>query len=1115
MMKKSKIASWLLAGSFLLASAGIAAEVNGDKTTTPLAKSGVRGDIKYLQINNLSIPFENNGIIADASDGIAGPLHGAGGEYPAGSDLQFLFSSGFMMSGLVGGEVWSAGVASASRVQDFDEGSVGQDPGDATAKIYVLNSTDGPGSEAWTDWSNAVALGADYIDVDGNGSYDPTVDRPDLLGDQMLWFTINDSKGPGDRRWAGLPRGIEVQVTAFAFARSGNLGNIAFVRFRIVHKGTETIEETYFSSWHDPDLGDYTDDKVGCDPSLSAGFTYNEGSDGAYGVNPPAFLVDFFQGPIVDSEVATDTAYSVLGPNLGVVAYPGKKVLGLSSFTQYIQSDPTLGDPDTQTEARNYLTGLTQGGEVFDPLVRGTGGSASDDPLFWYSGDPETGTGWLQDASSDQRMLLNTGPFTMVPGDVQDVVTAFVVGRGVDANNSVTVAKEIDAFAQTLYDNNFDVASPPPAVALETRVIPSGSNDGTFSIDLLWNGAEAIADSQVKPPALQIFEGFLVKQLRTGAESDDDRIIASFDMNNSIGDIYVDGKNGRLLAYGADQNLDGSAYIGGEGAYLKVSVTTDAFTGEPFKLGSKYYFGVVGYSVDQNNFKPNLNTGDPDDIAASEDQVLANKLSQAAGNLAVVVPGETENFSISLDNDAERLAGGSDGKVQWDVVDPKAVTGLSYELTFHEDADFQPFWRVTRSDGAVVLDNQYVQSGAYNFPVVDGIMFRVTGAPSEFKLFSMTANNAGPLDPVEAAAPEWQGFPVPGGDSRPTDAQQATNGTAWFIHSIRNTAGGYADFIANTTQYTGGFGAAVTGVAALVPNDYEFRFTGAGKGFNHWDGGAIIDVPFEVWNLRATPDDPSDDYKLVAYILHGDANVDKYSMLNDDHAASGGTDDPYTEGFYLLDPKDKTPGTAGHDAVLAGATEGDTGWALDLPGSIPSLMRLSYVSWNGGDATDSTLVATLEAAGEDMPEQGTVIRIATTKPNLPGVDVFKIDTKGVVDVSSGLVAENFDRANIFPNPYLAYNPLEASFAGGGANQFVTFTHLPQKANIRIFTLSGKLVREIEKNDESPFLRWDLLNAFGLKLASGVYIIHIEAPDLNETKTLKFAMVNREARLQRF
>lgn len=74
---------------------------------------------------------------------------------------------------------------------------------------------------------------------------------------------------------------------------------------------------------------------------------------------------------------------------------------------------------------------------------------------------------------------------------------------------------------------------------------------------------------------------------------------------------------------------------------------------------------------------------------------------------------------------------------------------------------------------------------------------------------------------------------------------------------------------------------------------------------------------------------------------------------------------------------------------------------------------------------------------------------------------------------------------------------------------MTFNHLPQHAIFRIFTLGGVQVRKLEKNDDTQFFRWDLKNEAGLPVASGMYIVYIDMPELGKTKTLKLMVVQGE------
>ena len=65
-------------------------------------------------------------------------------------------------------------------------------------------------------------------------------------------------------------------------------------------------------------------------------------------------------------------------------------------------------------------------------------------------------------------------------------------------------------------------------------------------------------------------------------------------------------------------------------------------------------------------------------------------------------------------------------------------------------------------------------------------------------------------------------------------------------------------------------------------------------------------------------------------------------------------------------------------------------------------------------------------------------------------------------------------------------------------KYITFNHLPKKATIRIFNLAGVLVKTINKDDDSQFARWNLRNEHNLPVASGVYIVHIDMPEIGAT-----------------
>ena len=81
------------------------------------------------------------------------------------------------------------------------------------------------------------------------------------------------------------------------------------------------------------------------------------------------------------------------------------------------------------------------------------------------------------------------------------------------------------------------------------------------------------------------------------------------------------------------------------------------------------------------------------------------------------------------------------------------------------------------------------------------------------------------------------------------------------------------------------------------------------------------------------------------------------------------------------------------------------------------------------------------------------------------------------------------------------------------DNFVTFTHMPNEATVRIFSIDGTLVRKLDKNDTEQFLKWDLRNSSDLPVASGPYVAYVEAPDMEGSKTLKLYIVQRNQLVQ--
>ncbi|GAB1405410.1 hypothetical protein MASR1M74_25910 [Lentimicrobium sp.] len=128
-----------------------------------------------------------------------------------------------------------------------------------------------------------------------------------IKGDATLWWVFND-KGNIHTETLGTPIGLEIRAQAFGFSTNDEINNMTFYSYEIINRSTFRLTGTYFSQWVDTDLGYAADDYVGCDVGRGLGYSYNgrpkdgDGQFWAYGDQPPAVGVDFFQGPYMDPD---------------------------------------------------------------------------------------------------------------------------------------------------------------------------------------------------------------------------------------------------------------------------------------------------------------------------------------------------------------------------------------------------------------------------------------------------------------------------------------------------------------------------------------------------------------------------------------------------------------------------------------------------------------------------------------------------------------------------------------------------------------------------------------------------------------------------------------------
>ena len=82
------------------------------------------------------------------------------------------------------------------------------------------------------------------VDEDGDGIYTPMPsgpDHPDFIGDQVIWWVMNDGDIAEHSIFGTLPLGVEVQMTLWGYDRPDAFGDMMFVKaqayeFTTTHK---------------------------------------------------------------------------------------------------------------------------------------------------------------------------------------------------------------------------------------------------------------------------------------------------------------------------------------------------------------------------------------------------------------------------------------------------------------------------------------------------------------------------------------------------------------------------------------------------------------------------------------------------------------------------------------------------------------------------------------------------------------------------------------------------------------------------------------------------------------------------------------------------------------
>ena len=92
-----------------------------------------------------------------------------------------------------------------------------------------------------------------------------------------------------------------------------------------------------------------------------------------------------------------------------------------------------------------------------------------------------------------------------------------------------------------------------------------------------------------------------------------------------------------------------------------------------------------------------------------------------------------------------------------------------------------------------------------------------------------------------------------------------------------------------------------------------------------------------------------------------------------------------------------------------------------------------------------------------------------------------------------VLEDMLEEISVVPNPYYAYSQYETN----KLDNRVKIVNLPEVCTVRIYNLSGTLIRTYDKADPLTTIDWDLKNEANVPIAGGVYIIHVDVPGVGQ------------------
>jgi uncharacterized repeat protein (TIGR01451 family) len=439
---------------------------------------------KTLSANQVSALFNSNGILFQNQSALV-----AGYEIPKGTGLNTFFSASIWIAGKDENDTLRVAALRYGQGRDFFPGPYTLTPNlnqnldylyqwekqiwkvskeQIACHIANINNPNYVIPEDILTWpgNGDITLGisnnlAPFVDLNGDNIYSPeNGEYPLIKGDEAVFYIMNDIAGPHTET-GGLPLGIEAHVMAYQFKETNSyLDSTTFINYKIINKGTHTVDSLHVAFYMDADVGNYADDYVGCD--VSRGMLY------------------FYNGDLYDESDGGRPGYLEFPPAAGVLSLSDN--MKYSGYYTSLSPYP-YNDPGPAAQYYNFMTGKWADGSprYYGGLgYQGSTGVSNELSNYMFPGiSDQNGTlstngidmsqqfpnGWSESTSNnppmDRRGYLANEPFPLNPGQTHCVDFAFLFARSSDAGlmSSVNRLGLVSDSCRQFYNGNLQASS--------------------------------------------------------------------------------------------------------------------------------------------------------------------------------------------------------------------------------------------------------------------------------------------------------------------------------------------------------------------------------------------------------------------------------------------------------------------------------------------------------------------------------------------------------------------------------------------------------------------------------------------------------------------------------